>query len=43
LSHQVHNEYNVTVMQNLKPGLDPVAARADIKSLFTWNPVPVDN
>jgi predicted nucleic acid-binding protein len=39
----VLNEYYVTVTQKLKPGLDANSARADIKSLFSWNPISVDN
>ena len=42
ISYQCLNEYYVTVTQRLKPGLTKEAARADIKSLQTWNPTSVD-
>jgi predicted nucleic acid-binding protein len=42
ISYQCLNEYYVTVTQRLKPGLAKETARADVKSLQTWNPTSVD-
>ena len=42
LSSQVLQEYYVTVTEKLKPGLDTAAARADVRSLLAWGPLPVD-
>jgi predicted nucleic acid-binding protein len=42
LSFQVLQEFYVTVMEKLKPGLLPPAARSDVRSLLAWDPVPVD-
>ncbi len=39
LSFQVLNEYYVTVTAKLTPGLDRVAARADVRSLMAWDPI----
>ncbi|MFH0821122.1 MAG: PIN domain-containing protein [Pseudomonadota bacterium] len=42
LSFQVLQEYYVTVTEKISPGLDPHAAREDVRSLLSWTPVPVD-
>lgn len=42
LSTQVLNEYYVTVTRKLDPGMTIDAARADVRDLLTWHPVPVD-
>ncbi|MFH1983115.1 MAG: PIN domain-containing protein [Pseudomonadota bacterium] len=42
LSYQVLQEYYITVTQKLKPGLTADIARTDVRSLITWNPLPVD-
>lgn len=42
LSYQVLQEYYVTVTSKLKPGLDAVSARNDVRSLLAWHPVTVD-
>ena len=42
ISYQVLNEYYVTVTRKLDPGLQPQAARLDIKNLMEWDPVVVD-
>lgn len=41
LSFQVLQEYYATTTRKLKPGLSPDAARADIRDLLAWRPVPV--
>ncbi len=42
LSFQVLHEYYVTVTGKLKPGLDPEAARQDVRNLLQWAPVRLD-
>jgi predicted nucleic acid-binding protein len=42
LSFQVLQEFYVTVTEKLDPGMDIAAARADLRSLLAWNPIPVD-
>jgi predicted nucleic acid-binding protein len=42
ISHQVLQEYYVTVTQRLSPGLSRDEARTDVRNLITWNPVGVD-
>lgn len=42
LSYQVLEEYYVTVTRRLRPGLSPTDARADVRDLFAWGPVPLD-
>lgn len=42
LSVQVLQEYYVTVTQKLEPGLDPADARADVRALTAWGPLPPD-
>lgn len=42
VSTQVLNEYYVTVTGRLTPGLSHAEARADIESLFAWDPQPID-
>ena len=42
LSTQVLNEYYTTVTRKLTPGMAVPDARADIESLTTWDPRPVD-
>lgn len=39
LSHQVLQEYYVTVTRKLRPGLPPAIARDDVRSLMEWDPV----
>lgn len=41
LSFQVLQEYYSATTHKLKPGLSPEQARADIRDLFAWRPVPV--
>ena len=41
LSFQVLQEYDAATTRKLKPGLSPEAARADIRDLLAWRPVPV--
>ena len=43
LSLQVLDEYYVTVTRKLNPGLTPALARADVRDLMAWRPVPVDH
>jgi predicted nucleic acid-binding protein len=43
LSFQVLQEYYVTVTERLKPGLPHNTARSDVRSLWAWDPVPVDD
>jgi predicted nucleic acid-binding protein len=40
LSHQVLNEYCVVVTEKLQPGLDREQARADVRNLMAWTPLP---
>lgn len=40
LSYQVLDEYYVVVTEKLKPGLDRDQARADVRNLMVWSPVP---
>ena len=42
LSYQVLNEYYVTVTRKRRPGLNPQEARADVRSLYAWNPIAID-
>ena len=42
LSFQVLQEYYAATTRKLKPGLTPEQARADIRDLLAWRPVPVD-
>lgn len=42
LSYQVLSEYYITVTAKLRPGMDPAAARRDIRALAAWRPVAVD-
>ena len=41
LSSQVLSEFYVTVTSKLDPGMARADARADIKDLMAWRPVPV--
>lgn len=41
LSVQVLQEYYVTVTRKLSPGLDPDAARQDVRALRSWRPLPM--
>jgi predicted nucleic acid-binding protein len=40
LSYQVLDEYYVVVTEKLKPGLDREVARADVRNLMLWSPLP---
>jgi len=42
ISVQVLQEYYVTVTAKLNPGLERSVARADIRTMSAWNPLPVD-
>jgi predicted nucleic acid-binding protein len=42
LSSQVLSEFYVTVTQKLRPGLDRESARADVRMLSAWQPIPLD-
>lgn len=37
------NEYYATVTRELRPGMKPEAARADIRDLMSWRPVVLDD
>lgn len=41
LSAQVLNEYYVVVTEKLQPGLDREQARADVRNLMAWAPIPI--
>ena len=43
LSYQVLQEYYVTVTEKLRPGLDKESARRELRTFFSWRPIPVDN
>jgi predicted nucleic acid-binding protein len=43
LSFQVLQEFYVSVVFKLNPGLDPETARKDVRALFTWQPLPPDS
>ena len=40
LSHQVLAEFYVTVTAKLTPGMPAADARADVRALLAWRPVP---
>jgi predicted nucleic acid-binding protein len=40
LSFQVLQEYYAATTRKLRPGLDPERARADVRDLLAWRPVP---
>jgi predicted nucleic acid-binding protein len=40
LSFQVLQEYYATTTRKLQPGLTPEQARADVRDLLAWRPVP---
>ena len=42
VSVQVLNEYYVVVTEKLRPGLEREQARADVRNLMAWAPLPVD-
>ncbi len=42
LSQQVLHEFYVTVTRKLDPGLDPWAARQDVRALLAWEPLALD-
>ena len=42
LNIQVLQEYYATTTRKLEPGLSPEQARADVRDLLAWRPVPVD-
>ena len=42
ISTQVLKEYYQVVTRKLEPGLAPEKARADIRELYTWQPVDID-
>ncbi len=42
LSVQVLHEYYVTVTDKLRPGMDRKDARADVRTLLAWSPVPLN-
>jgi predicted nucleic acid-binding protein len=42
VSAQVLHEFYVTVTRKLDPGMSTERARAEVRDLSTWNPVPVD-
>ncbi|MBI4642182.1 MAG: PIN domain-containing protein [Deltaproteobacteria bacterium] len=42
LSYQVLQEFYVTVTAKLVPGLEPDAARRDVRVLLAWQPLPMD-
>lgn len=42
LSHQVLQEFYVTLTRKLDPPADPEIVRDDVAALATWSPVPTD-
>lgn len=42
LSYQVLQEFYVTVTAKLDPGMEPEAARTDVRILLVWKPLPLD-
>lgn len=42
VSSQVLNEYYAVVTEKLRPGLSRDEARADVRNLMAWSPVPTD-
>lgn len=42
LSFQVLQEYYVTVTAKLEPGIEPSAARQDVRALLTWRPLEIE-
>jgi predicted nucleic acid-binding protein len=42
VSSQVLNEYYTVVTEKLRPGLGRDEARADVRNLMAWAPVPTD-
>ena len=42
VSVQVLNEYYITVTRKLSPAMPDTDARADVRDLQAWNPIPVD-
>jgi len=42
VSAQVLNEYYSVVTEKLRPGLGRNEARADVRNLMAWAPVPTD-
>ena len=42
LSYQVLEEFYLTVTAKLQPGLNPVNARRDVRSLLAWQPIVVN-
>ena len=43
VSTQVLNEYYAVVTEMHRPGIDRDEARADIRSLMSWGPIPVSH
>jgi predicted nucleic acid-binding protein len=43
LSFQVLQEFYMTVVFKLEPGLKSENARKDVRSFFAWQPLPVDS
>ena len=41
VSIQVLEEYYVTVTRKLSPGMPTAEARADVRNLFAWRPLPL--
>ena len=41
ISHQILQEYYVTVTRKLSPGLSPAEAREDVRDLLAWDPPAV--
>lgn len=42
LSYQVLQEFYTTVTVKLRPGLTPKAARREVRTLTSWNPIVID-
>lgn len=40
VSYQVLQEFYITVVQKLDPGLPADSARMDVRSLMSWQPIP---
>lgn len=43
ISHQVLQEYYVTLTRKLRPGLPASLARDDVRALIEWNPIATDS
>jgi len=42
ISTQVLKEFYSTLTRKLRPGIDPVRARAEVEKFWAWNPIALD-